>query len=117
LKIVRGEFGDGREWATQVRECLTGETADMIGYDLSQVMALGGVDVIDILKVDIEGSEKVVFGHPEASWISRLRTVVIELHSPEDRAAVEAALPAATFARRSFGELTAFLRRESHSRV
>jgi FkbM family methyltransferase len=37
------------------------------------------VDYIDILKIDIEGSEKEVFASP-ASWIDRVGVLIVELH-------------------------------------
>lgn len=117
LVIVRGEFGDGREWATQVRECRESEPPDLIGYDMSQAFAPHGAAPIDILKVDIEGSERIVFRRSDSSWISRVRNVIIELHSQEDRAVVEAALPAVVFEQRRWGELTAYLRRDAIVKV
>jgi hypothetical protein len=38
-----------------------------------------GVDYIDILKVDIEGSEKEVFESCE-TWIDRVGVLIVELH-------------------------------------
>ncbi|WP_152682759.1 FkbM family methyltransferase [Caenimonas sp. SL110] len=46
---------------------------------IEELLATHGVDQIDLLKVDIEGSEKEVF---EASqgWIDRVSVVIVELH-------------------------------------
>ncbi len=46
---------------------------------IEDLLATHGLDQIDLLKVDIEGSEKEVF---EASqgWIDRVWVVIVELH-------------------------------------
>jgi len=46
---------------------------------VDSVMMRMGVDFIDILKIDIEGSEKEVFEHA-ASWIDRVGSIFVELH-------------------------------------
>ena len=35
---------------------------------------------IDILKIDIEGSEKEVFQHGYADWLPKIKVLIIELH-------------------------------------
>jgi FkbM family methyltransferase len=44
---------------------------------------------IDILKVDVEGSEEELFAQPEA-WLPRVRTIIAEFHPPvvDDQALV-----------------------------
>ena len=37
-------------------------------------------DVIDVLKLDIEGAEAAVFGAEDLSWLNRVRLIFIELH-------------------------------------
>jgi FkbM family methyltransferase len=37
------------------------------------------MDMIDLLKIDIEGAEKEVFSH-SADWIDRVRVIMVELH-------------------------------------
>ena len=58
LVLSRGTFGDGREWTTEVRPANLGESASVTAWDLP---ALCPWDEIDILKTDIEGSEKALF--------------------------------------------------------
>jgi FkbM family methyltransferase len=110
LVVVRGSFGDGRQWATQVRPCGPGERSDLVAFDMPALFALLGDGAIDLLKVDIEGSELQVFGTPEASWMSRVRNAAIEIHGPQEERAVTAAFRPAEFRRSRCGELTAFRR-------
>jgi FkbM family methyltransferase len=44
-----------------------------------EVMREHGLDRIDLLKVDIEGSEMEVFSNPDA-WISSVQAISVELH-------------------------------------
>jgi FkbM family methyltransferase len=44
-----------------------------------EVMRLHGVGHIDLLKVDIEGSEQEVFSHADG-WISSVQAISVELH-------------------------------------
>ncbi|MBI4341873.1 MAG: FkbM family methyltransferase [Candidatus Omnitrophica bacterium] len=83
LKVVRGQYRDGKEWATQVRECAEGEVADVEAVSLTDVLAANGVERVDILKVDIEQSERVVFAKGYAPWLNRTKNIVIELHDDE----------------------------------
>jgi FkbM family methyltransferase len=49
------------------------------GLSLQGLMADFGIQQIDLLKVDIEGSEKEVF-HDSARWIGRVGMIAIEIH-------------------------------------
>lgn len=49
------------------------------GMTVDKVMGKYGIDYIDILKVDIEGSEREVF-ETSLQWIDRVGVIVIELH-------------------------------------
>jgi FkbM family methyltransferase len=51
------------------------------GITLIDVFARGGVDHVDLLKVDIEGAEAGVF-EAAAEWAPRVAAVVAELHAP-----------------------------------
>jgi FkbM family methyltransferase len=57
---------------------------------IDDLIRMEGWDCVDLLKVDIEGAEKVVFSKPN-EWISRVNSVMIEFHeriSPGCEAAV-----------------------------
>jgi FkbM family methyltransferase len=83
LTIRRGEFGDGREWATQVSETPPGQTPDIRAVDLAGVLLASGFPRIDILKVDIERAEMELFARGTEHWLSRVDNLVIELHGPD----------------------------------
>ena len=83
LVLSRGTFGDGKEWATEVRQAADGETPDVTAWDIPSLLALCPSQSIDLLKVDIEGSEKALFSAATERWLPHVRNICIELHGPE----------------------------------
>jgi len=82
LRLLRGTFGDGREWATQVDELIE-EERPPIGvqaWDVGSLIDMSGGGTVDLLKVDIERAELSVFGESADSWLHRVRNICIELH-------------------------------------
>lgn len=99
-------FGDGREWARQVREALPHELPAMIGVEMGALLKQSGFDRIAILKVDIEGAEKQLFGPGVEAWIDRVDQIAVELHDTEAIAIFETAIAGRGFVTSRFGELT-----------
>lgn len=61
---------------------VTEDTSDHGGIPaltFPEIIANAGADVIDILKLDVEGAEKVLFEHG-ADWLHRVRLLITELH-------------------------------------
>jgi FkbM family methyltransferase len=106
LRLSRGTFGDGAEWATQV---VRGTDDDEMGvecFDIPTLLRLAGVSVVDLLKVDIERSELEVFNHTAALWLPQVRNLCIELHGVDCREAVMSALEPFEYELTTSGELT-----------
>jgi FkbM family methyltransferase len=61
LKVVRGEYRDGQAWSFQVRPCESYDRYDFRGVTIGELLRTSGCDRIDLLKMDIEGAEEVVF--------------------------------------------------------
>ena len=81
---------------------------------VSSILAEFGVAEIDVLKVDIEGGEREVFGATASAWLPRVRCIVIELHDrlvPGCAAAVASALGDG-FVRVHSGQLDVYARRD-----
>jgi FkbM family methyltransferase len=84
LLLSRGTFGDGREWATQVKEGKrNGDLAAVEGWDIPSLIQLTDKQQIDLLKVDIEGSEANIFGGNSSEWLPKVRNICIELHGQQ----------------------------------
>ena len=69
LKLHMGEFG---EWSTSVSECREGEDADLDAVDIATLISRSKHEKIDILKVDIEGAERIVFSRNFEGWIAHI---------------------------------------------
>lgn len=97
LKLCIGQMDDKSEWATTVRECREGEQADLEAIDISTLLSQSNYDEIDILKIDIEGAEKIVFSRNFGSWLNKVRAYAIELHGEESREIFYHALTSSPF--------------------
>jgi FkbM family methyltransferase len=105
LSLSRGTFGDGREWATQVVARSKGSEDDIQGWDVPSLMQLAGFSEIDLLKIDIEGSEKYLFGGADF-WLQSVHNICIELHGPDCERAFQKALSGYDYELSHSGELT-----------
>ena len=47
---------------------------------LSTILENYNVDIVDVLKIDIEGAEREIFSENFQTWLPKIRTLVIELH-------------------------------------
>jgi FkbM family methyltransferase len=83
LTVCRGQNRESLEWEAQVRECQPGEEADIYATDISSLLEESGFNTIDILKIDIERAELVVFSKNYENWLSKVKNIVIELHNEE----------------------------------
>lgn len=84
LKFSEEPFGDGREWAISVRQAKDDENADVTGFSMSTLFAKLAVDQrIDLLKIDIEGSERELFKGDCQGWLKQVDNLIIELHGEE----------------------------------
>jgi FkbM family methyltransferase len=90
LKLVSQGFG--KEWGIQVVECSEDESPDLVATDILSVMEKFQITHIDLLKVDIEGSEKVVFSANSDKWLDKVKNVAIELHDETDHSVFKAAI-------------------------
>ncbi len=53
---------------------------EVVATTIPALMERFGWDHVDILKVDIEGSERELFGEGDLGWIDRVGTIAVELH-------------------------------------
>jgi FkbM family methyltransferase len=56
-----------------------GDTGGIPALTFSQIIADAGTGVIDVLKLDVEGSEKILFEHG-SDWLRKVRLMIMELH-------------------------------------
>jgi FkbM family methyltransferase len=108
LRLVRGAFADGREWATQVEELIEeeGTSVGVQAWDVGSLIDMAGGRTVDLLKVDIERAELAVFGEAASSWLHRVRNICIELHGKDSEKTFFAALKDFDYELGYSGELT-----------
>ena len=85
LSLSMGTYGDGLEWATQVKPPEEGATGTVQAWDVGSLMEMAGLSCVDLLKVDIEAAERDLFGRHTERWLPRVRNICIELHGHECR--------------------------------
>lgn len=87
--------GDRRDWAIRVREARETEDAEALGVSMPAICERVGR--IDLLKMDVEGAEALIFSGAAALWLSRVGNIAIELHNDHCRQAFNDALATFTF--------------------
>jgi FkbM family methyltransferase len=68
------------KWGFGVRETSPDEQFDVKAVTVDHLLEISGVEKIDILKLDIEGSEKQLFSSNYESWLPKVNVIIIELH-------------------------------------
>lgn len=90
-------------WGFRVSETQSAEGIPAIG--VSDLMNMFDLPQIDVLKLDVEGSEKEVLTHA-TEWMSNVSTMIVELHDrfqPGCTEALESALSEFHYCRRTYG--------------
>lgn len=106
LVICRDYPDDCNEWGISVRACREGEIPDLWATDIGSLIEESEFNNIDILKVDIEKSESVVFSC-NYDWLDKVKYIAIELHGKECEEAFFKALSSQQYdSWSSGGELT-----------
>lgn len=103
------------KWGFTVKEVAESETYDVKGIDLDEILRNTGMDEIDILKIDIEGSEKEVFSKNVQGWINKVKIIVVEMHDrfkPGCREAVLNAIDVDKWNRYQNGDKEIFIRKD-----
>lgn len=77
LKIEDHGYG---AWGFMVREAPEGTPGAIKAISIPELMRQQQCEKIDILKIDIEGSEKELFERHYETWLPKVKTLVIELH-------------------------------------
>jgi FkbM family methyltransferase len=106
LSLLQDNFGDGREWATQVKKPHDGDVGDIQAWDVASLIEMSGGTQVDLLKVDIECAELAVFDDNPKRWLPKVRNICIELHNQDCEYAFFHALADFDYELEHSGELT-----------
>ena len=68
------------QWAFEVEESSPTDSEAILGVSITTVMKKYSFQHIDLLKLDIEGSEKELFSEHFQAWIPFTKYILVELH-------------------------------------
>lgn len=108
LKVIQRETG---EWGFIVKECTQG---DIKALGIKDLIKKYSIEFIDILKVDIEGSELEMF-EGNCEWLQNVKIIVIETHDrirPGCTELIDKKIKSYGFTYRQFGEDRVYIRKE-----
>ena len=112
VPLVIENAGD-LEWAFRVVEAEPGSPGAVNGISVADLLAEAPEGRVDLLKIDIEGSELELFSAGIDAWIDRVDMILVEIHEtlrPGAREAVEAAMRDRGFLQWTHGEFDVFER-------
>jgi FkbM family methyltransferase len=81
--LSEDRLGVGNECARTVRPVRPGEKPAMTALDIGTILDRSGFDRISVLKMDIEGAERLVFESNYERWLPRVDNIVIDLEDAE----------------------------------
>lgn len=68
------------KWGIVVEETADPKEANVEGISIGDIVTKYEIDKIDILKIDIEGSEKQLFADNYEEWLPKVKMIIIEFH-------------------------------------
>jgi FkbM family methyltransferase len=79
IKVIN-DFRDKSDWSFRVEE--SDDIGAIEAFTINYLAEVNGFDYIDILKIDIEGSEKQIFTSANANldFLKKTKCIVIEIH-------------------------------------
>jgi len=87
LKVLNPEASS---WAFKVGEAEPNEAGALPALGVQDLLRESGFERIDLLKIDIEGAERDVFGNGNTEWIEQVQLLAIELHDRDRPGCTEA---------------------------
>ena len=103
---IKIESSDVGTWSFRVIETTENDPEAMRAIDIPTVMKEFQLEHIDVLKLDVEGSEIEIF-ETSHKWLERVETIIVELHDrfrPGCRQALDSSLKEYQFDESSSGE-------------
>jgi hypothetical protein len=82
--VPDGSDNRAAEWGVRVVATPPGVQPDLEAVGVADLIEESGSGMVDLVKIDIEGAEAVVFSEP-CDWIERVRMIAIEFHGEECR--------------------------------
>lgn len=67
-------------WALEVEETSDDDSKSIKGISLQSLMERYHLQVVDLLKIDVEGAERELFSENYEYWITRSKNILVEIH-------------------------------------
>ena len=82
LRLVKQDANEASldSWGVRVSPEIDDKSFDVQCFSIPTLIGHIDGDSIDILKIDIEGSEKEIFTHSPEKWIGKIKMIVVETH-------------------------------------
>lgn len=79
---IKNDYGDKAQYAFQVEACPQGQESQLQGITIREILKTHNIPAIDILKMDIEGTERYLFESEESvnDFLPLVRYLAIEIH-------------------------------------
>lgn len=100
-----------RPWGYRVSDAQP-SSIGLPGMTIPALLDLAEMPQVDLLKLDIEGAETVVFSEGPMDWLKKCQAMLIEIHGPAAQKTVEAACRD-QFTSRPCGDKIFYLRKTS----
>jgi FkbM family methyltransferase len=77
---IHSNFRDGKEWARSLKPAENGN-GEIPVFRIDDILEQFGWEHADLLKIDVEGAEEVIFSSTEScSFLKRIKVITIEVH-------------------------------------
>jgi FkbM family methyltransferase len=111
------ENSTAESWAFRVVEAPSSTNHNFKGFTVTDILRHSGKHHIDLLKLDVEGSEEQLFSSNYESWIGHVNNMVIELHDQRCRNVVFTATQDCGFSVSQTGTHVIFKREASQDQL
>jgi FkbM family methyltransferase len=80
---IDNSFRDGKDWAKSTT--ISTENTELKSITINTLLHKSKIDILDILKIDIEGAERFVFeSENHASFLLKVKILALEIHDEFD---------------------------------
>ena len=104
--VIENEFRDKKDWAFTTK--ITTEESAVKSITVQHIMKENMLDIVDFLKIDIEGAERFIFESQDScAFLEKVKIIAIEIHDEFNvRTTIETILKSYGFILFPSGELT-----------
>jgi FkbM family methyltransferase len=84
-------------------------TAVTDAISISDLITAYNIEIVDLLKIDIEGAEKELFMATDLHWLAKVKMIAVEIHGADIKTIIFEVLAKHGFTRKKLGEKHLFI--------